>query len=228
MDTDLRASLYVALSLAVLSLLIGALAGVLFLPLITRAFIGGSLVGGIVYGALFLIRHYLPGLLPDHSQDARGSDSAFTADEGEPTTGSRVDIVLPGGDVEQGSEFTTDQSSAKGGDEIQSDIDGVDDDDVEEIRLIDTQDGEEEGAAVPVPPTPTHSASSMESLDDLDVLPDLDGFTDSFAAAEFSSSGAALPSSRAEEQSSPRVSDGLDPATLAKAVRTILKRDQKG
>jgi hypothetical protein len=228
-DADLRASLYVAGAAAATSIVIGAFAGVLFLPLIVRALIGGSLVGALVFGAFALIRRFLPGLLPGQSQDAEATDSVFSSGEGESTAGSRVDIVLPGGDLERSSDLAAEGSPVGGVEEVRAGIEDIDAENAEEISLIDAEEpAGRESAAVSIPPAPSHASSMTESLEDLDVLPDLDGFTDSFAAAEFSSSGGVLPSAKAEEQSSPRVSDGLDPATLAKAVRTILKRDQKG
>jgi len=84
----------------------------------------------------------------------------------------------------------------------------------------------ETGAASP-------AMRSSGGLEDLDVLPDLEGFSDSFAAPGYGASdtasegSAALPPGRA---ASGRQTDtaGLDPAALAQAVRTILKRDTKG
>ncbi|MDA8426313.1 MAG: hypothetical protein M0Z80_09245 [Treponema sp.] len=72
-----------------------------------------------------------------------------------------------------------------------------------------------------------------EGFNDLDVLPDLEGFTDSFAASEYgvmesaSDNQGPVPAGRAASGRSSGVSD-LDPATLAQAVRTILKKDRKG
>jgi len=80
------------------------------------------------------------------------------------------------------------------------------------------------------------------SVDDLDVLPDLDGLSDSFAAAlpesasDFSDddtdtdtdvrySSGSFAGSRSSGGSG---GDKEDPAALAKAVQTLLRRDQKG
>jgi hypothetical protein len=80
-----------------------------------------------------------------------------------------------------------------------------------------------------------HEKDSRPSggYEDLDVLPDLEGYSDSFNASEFASGGA--PSSKDSKghagQSGPggrSGQEGFDPASLAQAVRTILKRDQKG
>jgi len=78
---------------------------------------------------------------------------------------------------------------------------------------------------------------SAVGFDELDVLPDLDGFSDSFTASEFSSGGSSAERSNGESPAvskrgvspAPRNAQGnLDSVALAQAVRTILKRDQKG
>jgi len=233
-DADLRASLYAAIGAAALSALVGVFAGVFFIWIVVRALAFGALLGAAVYGAAYLIRRSLPGLLPEDrpGEGGEGSDAIFSSGSAEPATGSRVDIVLPGEGAEAGLDASDveDASEAEevtmAGDEAPSARQVA-----EDVSFIE----EREAAGGPVAAVPPpHLAGDREAkpdgIDDLDVLPDLDGFTDSFAAAEFSSSGgaAAAPQSRVEESGSQRSTDGLDPASLAKAVRTILKRDQKG
>jgi hypothetical protein len=92
-------------------------------------------------------------------------------------------------------------------------------------------------AARPADPAEDRGSRQPGGFDELDVLPDLDGFTDSFTASEFSSGGSsngdraermpAVPSGGGS-RSSRTGQEGADPAALAQAVRTILKRDQKG
>ncbi|HTX71784.1 MAG TPA: hypothetical protein VMC79_03075 [Rectinemataceae bacterium] len=84
------------------------------------------------------------------------------------------------------------------------------------------------GAAVASP-----NARVGSGLDELDVLPDLEGFSDSFAAPEYNPSDSVsngVSNSSGSRSSMGRQNDtaGLDPAALAQAVRTILKRDTKG
>ncbi len=226
-DADLRASLFAALGAAFLSMLVGILAGVVLGWILLRALIFGAVIGALAFGAARLVRSALPGVLSDRPDEAaEGADSIFSA--GEAPAGSRVDIVLPGGDADDIAEEAS--SVEPVGDEAIAEAE-PEGQDAEAISLIDARfAGSPSAAAVPPPPMPRDSGSRLESLEDLDVLPDLDGFTDSFAAAEFSSGGSAAqaPAPRGEERSSPRTQDGLDPASLAKAVRTILKRDQKG
>lgn len=232
MDADLRASLFVALGAAVLSALVGVIAGVEFIWIVLRALLFGAVMGAAALGAVRLARNFLPGLVPDQSGEAvEKADSIFSAGAEEPMAGTRVDIVLPGGEAEPGA--------AGDGD---AEADQVDEAEFASLEAEAEQgtapdgglaDGRERapGAAAAVPAQPESSSREArpEGIEDLDVLPDLDGFTDSFAAAEFSSSGGgAQAQARPEAGSSSRSADGLDPASLAKAVRTILKRDQKG
>lgn len=72
------------------------------------------------------------------------------------------------------------------------------------------------------------------SVDDLDVLPDLDSLSDSFASTLGEDDGDASPSSDASYSSGSFSSSGAgansagDPVVIAKAVQTLLRRDQKG
>jgi hypothetical protein len=233
-DADLRASLFVALGAALLSALVGALAGVLAGWLLLRALIFGAVMGAAALGIVRLARTFFPGLIPDSDGEGRESGGqAFAAGAAEAPAGSRVDIVLPGGEAEAES-FDADAEVEEADlvEEARPEAGDGEPTMAEEPSLLDDR-GPAASSAPAMPPAHMGSAGDArapEGIDDLDVLPDLDGFTDSFAAAEFSSSGGAPASARAapEDSASSRTSDGLDPASLAKAVRTILKRDQKG
>jgi hypothetical protein len=83
--------------------------------------------------------------------------------------------------------------------------------------------GDSAGASDSMGPRPS------VALDELDVLPDLDSLTDSFVA----SSGDIVTNDDVAGSPSPYAagsagSDKGDPALLAKAVQTLLRRDQKG
>jgi hypothetical protein len=232
-DADLRASLFVALGAAALSALVGAFAGVVFIWIVFRALIFGAVMGAAALGSAWLVRRVLPGLIPDRRGEGReGAESIFSAGAPEQAVGARVDIVLPGGESEDEVE-EAEPEDAEGEDGVLLERDAADSGrgQAEEVSLIDEEESSAgAAAAIPSPQAGADRDARPEAIDDLDVLPDLDGFTDSFAAAEFSSSGgaAAAAQARPEEPGSTRSSDGLDPASLAKAVRTILKRDQKG
>ena len=231
MNADLRASLFVALGAALLSTIVGAVSSVALGWILVRALLFGAILGGLAYGGARLLRSYLPGVLSDRQDEgAEGADSIFSDDQA--PAGSRVDIVLPGDEAPAAEAAAEEEASnvEPVGDEALVAASG-EGQEAEAVSLIGAGDQGELSAAVPPPPLRQERGSRHEGLEDLDVLPDLDGFTDSFAAAEFGSGGSggsAAPASRTEERPSARAQDGLDPASLAKAVRTILKRDQKG
>ena len=98
MNADLRASLLVGAVAAGLSMLVGLIARVLFVPLFLRAVFFGALFGGLTWGVATLLRTYVPDLFDGAGRDGEGArpeDGA--ADE---RLGSAVDIVLDGSDDE--------------------------------------------------------------------------------------------------------------------------------
>jgi hypothetical protein len=247
-DKDLRASLYAACIAAALSALIGIFAGVGFLALFFRALVLGILVGAAAYGAVFLLRTKVPGVV------APAAESDFEA-PGESETGANIDIVLPeeGPDLDTisvGSDLGLDSalSSVPGPfavrrDQASSDyappheegMNGIAE--LEEASLLEP----ETPSAVTGPAIPSNAAMNLErrpspGFEELDVLPDLEGFADSFTASEFASGASSAEGqektlSRAQGgglASAKTGAEGLDPASLAQAVRTILKREQKG
>jgi hypothetical protein len=229
-DADLRASLFVALGAALLSALVGIAAGVAAGWLLARALIFGAVMGGAALGIAKLARTFLPGLIPDGSGE--DGEKAFPSGAADALAGSRVDIVLPGGEAESLDAGAGAEEAELAEEALAA---GAEPRPAEEPSLEGGESpSEPASSAAPAMPSARigsgGDARQPEGADDLDVLPDLDGFTDSFAAAEFSSSGGAQAPARAapEDSASSRTSDALDPASLAKAVRTILKRDQKG
>jgi hypothetical protein len=243
-DKDQRASLVAAGAAAALSVLVGAIAGVGFLTIILRALLGGLVIGAAVYGGIILLRKLVPGLL-DGSADAAEDDSLSGEDA---LRGSNVDIVLPGEAASPEAFASADEASqryyseapsafaaAKGGfgagtpDEEATEISPVDD-----ASLLESEGPSVEPiAAVPSSVGREGGRRPSTGFEDLDILPDLEGFSDSFAASEFSSGGSSggspVKGYQAQGGSGQKQGqDGMDPAALAQAVRTILKRDQKG
>ena len=245
MDTDLRASLVAAAAAALLSSLVGAIAGIGFGVIALRAILGGALFGGLVFAGLALARRVLPGLgagpalaggpgLEGPGALPEGS-GPLEEDEGR---GRAVNIVLPGeGPSGEGLEEADSlqelppapsepapgrKASAPAAlEEVGPALSGA-----EELGSLIGPD-EAEGGPAALPPASGRGSASFE---DLDVLPDLEGFSDSFAPAEMHPASEPAPSSRGGSSGGGGGgrSESLDPAALAQAVRTILKRDQKG
>jgi hypothetical protein len=249
-DTDLRSSLVAALAAALLSALVGTIAGVGFGAIMLRALLGGALFGGLVYGGIFFARRSLPGL----DRGEAPSDDGLGQFAEEAVKGRAVDIVLPGEEpglsplVDEGADsaegFVPLGTAAASAAEPPSTSSSA----VAEARaeaprssprpapaplaeeepvaeevgsLLGPEEAETGAAAVP----PSAGGGAFE---DLDVLPDLDGFTDSFAPTDVHASGSDSPSQSVSMGGSSGRNDSLDPTQLAQAVRTMLKRDQKG
>ena len=66
------------------------------------------------------------------------------------------------------------------------------------------------------------------TLDQLDVLPDLDGLSDAFSIASDLDGMSEPAGFKPESISATGRANESDPVALAKAVRTLLRRDQKG
>jgi len=197
-----------------------------------RAFLLAVFFGLACFGAIMLLKRFLPELF----------DGSVPIDSGEagdlPDTGRLVNIVLPGAedlqelspDVSGAMQYqeapagqigALDRIAAAGPAEEQA---GTLETEVQDIRsesLLLHSDAT--GASDPMGPRPS------VALDELDVLPDLDSLTDSFVA----SSGDIVTNDDVAGSPSPYASgsagsDKGDPALLAKAVQTLLRRDQKG
>jgi hypothetical protein len=245
-DRDLRASLVAACAAAALSALVGIFAGVGFFSLLFRAFGCGLAIGAAAYGGIVVLRRALPGMLDadDAREDAGPAPDLAAA----PEMGANVDIVLPGEPIEPeslapGVESFAPSLASRGADEPAFAEPAF----IDEPSLLEPEDQVAEAEpAIPAragaraSPNAGPGRESRPSLgfDELDVLPDLDGFADSFTASEFAFGGS--PAERPERvpavgggsgggtSASRPGQEGLDPAALAQAVRTILKRDQKG
>jgi hypothetical protein len=245
-NTDLRASLIASGAAALLSAIVGAVSAVAFLPLLLRAILGGLVIGGIVFGAFALARRFMPELFGE-TEDSPSADSGL---------GTAVDIVLPaeepelGADKEDLGSLESAEASApavapdlaaspesslgtpKGGEPApRGPAPAVYEDDFGGESLLDGPEGASpaEGAELPS----FSDAPLRDGLEDLDVLPDLDSLSDSFAESPSPARTENADERRgaygfADGKASASGAAGSDPALLAQAVRTLLKRDQKG
>lgn len=250
MNTDLRASLIASGAAALLSALIGAVAGVSFLALLLRALAGGLLFGGLVYAGCAVARRFMPELF--------GEAEEAPLDSG---LGSSVNIVLPAEEPELSSGLAdlgaegpeadsleplpaaeegppaapTPPAAAQPSRPARKQAVQTFDEDEADYSGASLLEGAEEAAEPESIASPQLAELPLrEGLEDLDVLPDLETLTDSFSGSPSSSAA-----EEEEEESRPSYSPqsergrgegarGADPALLAQAVRTLLKKDQKG
>ena len=235
MDSSLRASAFAGLGAFVLSSIVAAFSRVPFGALFFRALLSGIGFACLCYLGLWMLRRFMPELFDDSARASPvGAGSGI---------GSIVDIVLPGGD-EEGHDGDS-VSSVNYTNDIVADVmapgfqaslsSGEIEQEVANLR-----------ADVLIPNDPSDTAADSRSdmllrpsvsLDELDTLPDLDGMSDSFAGLPSASSDTAGGQSGDESsrfgvsESMPTAGSpnaGQDPAALAKAVQTLLRRDQKG
>lgn len=212
-----------------LSALIGLAAGVQIGVLLIRAIAFAALFAAAAVGAWYLSRRYLAELVPSDDAGLPAHDSS--------RMGPRVDIVVDGDADERlysgaGGELHGELGALTDSPEYLSDYRSEDPGELE--REAEELRGETLLPAEAVEDVaPIRAARPSTSFEDLDVLPDLDGFTDSFAPsvrdAEAEARGEpASVYSGAAHSGSGASRDGMDPATIAKAVQTLLKKDQKG
>jgi hypothetical protein len=218
---DWKLPAIVAAGCFILSALTGAIAGVQFWAVVLRAFLL-ALAGGLAaFGLRALAGRFLPGIGED---DVPGDEEAER-----PETGRNVDLRVGGGEAD-----FADGAAAPEGPEDPAGSEGADgavgargdfEDDIEELKTepILASKGEGDGYDAVRP---------LDILDDVDVLPDLDAFSESFAPPRMDAS----EGGQAEEPPPipSRRSGGADPGqgedsgTLAQAVRTMLIREKKG
>lgn len=229
MDSDLRASLAVGVVASAISALVGILSSIPFLPLFLRALIGGILAVALTFGAMQLLRRAVPDLFSASGPvpaeaipnvEAEGAAEAAPEDADPSMLGQAVDIVLPGG-TEDGSFLAPmDAGAAEPFDAATARA--------EEVHLLEPDEAVSAAPFSAEAPLPRSSGG----IDDLDVLPDLESLSDSFSEpispATVASGGEGGGYSDVSRSAAPAQGGDADPATLAQAVRTLLKRDQKG
>jgi hypothetical protein len=229
-DSGLRASAFAGLGAFALSIIIAIFSRVPFGVLVLRALVSGVGFFALLYGAQFVLKRFVPELF---------EDSVATGEH--PVAGSLVDIVIPGDEDERRVAAPAGVDDALGSSHVHAippaDILGVNElarevADLRSDQLIASDPGvslgnDGDGLA----PRPS------VALDELDTLPDLDGLSDAFvetpAAGPVDASGNVARQMGVSDSmptaggpSSPDA--GQNPALLAKAVQTLLRRDQKG
>lgn len=251
MDSDLRASLIASGAAAILSILVGVIAGVGFLTLALRAVLGGLVFGGVVYGGFFLMRRYLPELFgPAERDEAEPGEAGSTVNivlqgegaedyavgEGEPRRPARMGAGgregIDGGlgrDGEEGEAGEIGDPPRRRSPSLQKPV--VEEEDYSyssESLLEDEVQPAGAAGAAPAQPRAAEFRSSV-GIDDIDVLPDLESLSDGFAPMSHDGGDESIHS---YSEAEPRAREGggsgkTDPAVLAQAVRTLLKRDQE-
>lgn len=210
---------------AVLSLLTGIISGVSFGTFLIRALMWGVIFCGVGTGISYLISKYLPELF------------SLPSSEGKDAARPKIDIVLPDENPHTGREIDREESLDDADfarTEPVEELGGYDDDGESPPATGDNLVEEVEELEGPLGrPRQRSAGSSDEGEDGAEELPDLEGDTDDFSATGERS---ALRSNDISDISSISGRSGkvdvlglqTDSEELAQAIRTALKKDQKG
>lgn len=215
-----------------LSFLTGLVSGVGLFTALLRALLFGLIFGAGGFGLRVLIGKFLPELLLLSPSEDDSAGDAETGETGAP--GDSVDIVVEDNEDDRnlykGADQDDDRFVEVYGEDGAAEIDdgavmadeiaGDDREDeaVEELQGEDVGDDAEEPEEVEELDPAEDGASGP--------LPDLDSFSDSFQSVAASQESGAFGGSAGMEIDV--MGTHQDSATVAKAVRTIMKRDQEG
>jgi hypothetical protein len=234
-DSSIRVSAGVGLGALALSIIVAGFSRIPLGTLVLRAVVFGVLFAALTYLVIMLFRRYLPELF-DESPAVQTSQ-----------TGRVVDIVLPGEESEIGATPVESVDYLDQGDIAAAMRDSPGEDDhpdpdagiysqirsgpetgnlEQEVRDISSGGLMDDGSASSQ--ADAKRLRPVVSLDQLDVLPDLDGLSDAFSIAPGIGEDGEPAGFKPEAISGAGRPNGADPATLAKAVQTLLRRDQKG
>lgn len=208
-----------ALFAALISLISGILGGNPFGIILLRVFISAVFLGAIGAGAGMAVKRYLPELsegVATQEHNKEGID--IVIDE---------DIAIPEENPHELSEPLQEAEGLQG----YHDAEASPEEAVQELEEVDMTgsqeiDGEREEPAITMAPEAVEELEEEPVKEELkqnsrETLPDIDDLeSDAFSSTS-------EPSSFAQTQVD-SIMDQQDPAVLAKAVRTFLKKDQEG
>lgn len=216
MSSDIRVMTIAAGTAFLVSALTGFVSQVAFGALMLRAALSGAAFAALGAGASLLARKFLPEIYGEpHASESDSPNPDL------PGTEHRLNIVLPGGD-DTATDVEPLTETADPGSVGEEDLRNLERDAAEfgSDSLVPEEEANESPQSA--------SARPPASFDDLDVLPDLDGLSDVFSSASHEDIDAGEPPARDPISTTGASRDGVDAVTMAQAVRTLLKRDQKG
>jgi len=231
---DLKPGIIASATAFALSFLIGVVSGAGFLIVLLRALVFAAVFFGLVFLAVYLLRSFMPELMPgaEGVNGDPGMDSdGVSMDGGGSALGARVDVSIGGEDDDDLAPFleTADQGIEK---TAGIGMDQQGEDDYTGKGLVGSERHDNAGsmagkasfdgvAEVPAKPP--------ELIGDVDALPALDTFADSFVSPIGVEEGDGSHRSSSSPSGSGSDAGGdFKAKEMAMAIQTILKRDQKG
>ncbi len=208
----------------ILSFSIGLLSGVTFFVVLFRAVVSGAGFSGLVYLISLVVKKYLPELL---TVTKGGKEASKVNPEGE-----NIDILLDdeGYPVDASSGEENRESAGEEAEEGEASEAEFEEEFIEEVPEAESSD-----TAVP-PDTDSGEYTDIHDVEeDIDELPDLDVFEGSFGSSLNGADGGEEAENFPGPQRSKGGADAIDilggehdTGSMAKAVRTILKKDREG
>jgi len=226
----------VGTSALLLSVLSGVLGGVGFGALLVRALFAGTLFAALGIGLEFVVRRFLPELLDTDTPPDLGSHVNIVVDEEEGQAPKVQDEVQGGQTADSGGKEPLDRGSEQTESEDSwDDLENPEDSLVQEVQEARREDGatatsqensESETEGESVKESGESSAANTPpsvAADEVDELPDVGKFADAFTSDETPHSTQDVGSSAAGAGEG----NGQDPAMIAKALQTMLKRESE-
>jgi len=232
---DLKPGIIASATAFVLSFLIGIVSGAGILIVLLRALVFALVFFGLVFLAVFLLRNFMPELMPgaesnDSDQDMENDGISMDGDGAVP--GTMVDLSIGGDDEDDLAPFldAADQVNEK---TVRAGMDQKGEDDYTGKGLVGSERRGTDGfmaRAASVETVAEVPAKPPELIGDVDALPALDTFADSFVSPIGVEEGEGSNRSSASPSNSTGSGAGGDfkAKEMAMAIQTILKRDQKG
>ena len=232
------------------SLVSGIMGRVGFFTLIFRALAGAVVFGLLVFGIYMVLLKVIPELFESARTEEETGEAAAESggnvditlgeNESESPEYGRESTEAPVGEEDAGTgslDFGTEDEDSLGEDEFVEEVDGGEagEEPAEESEWRSTEEpaegaGESEEPAAAREESGTGSEDTFEEAGDVDTLPDLEDFAESFDGVAASQEGEDGNVSRGGSSSSSVdvMGDQQDPETVAKAVRKKKKKDQEG
>ncbi len=225
----------------VLSFFSGLIAGVSVLVIFFRSFLSALILAGVFYGILWVVRKFVPELFEVTAEKVDGGEEVSVG-------GEEVDIVIPEENphASEGADEATvmeeivegetgnadgildvDINKASGnGTEAEGSNESVKS--VDEIESVGDNSIPDEGKGADVDGISSNEDKSSADVGaSLDKLPELDGMRLDSIDSDSSVVSDSVASSSGSIKSDVLGTE-VDPSTLAKAVRSFMKKDEEG
>ncbi|MBN1649361.1 MAG: hypothetical protein JW874_15090 [Spirochaetales bacterium] len=243
----LRLLLIIAGGAFLLAMLTGLFSGIGFGTVLFRSFLTAILSGALAFGLIFAVEKFLPELTGKTAEKSEAEDDLAGLIDGD-----EEDMAIPAEPMQNSVDITLDDENTyeldeNGDSETMTAVQDEDDSDVdympEEDELDSTSDSSDMGSdfveeigpdAEDMPSSQGFSSGSISGKEEAEEigedLPSLDQFSSTFNSVEsnFLDTEESGPASRGGKDSVEIMGGEHSADELAKAVQTLLSKDEKG